>query len=29
MDNNYEAKSELEVSLKEIFFELKQNCLSQ
>lgn len=25
MDNNYEAKSELEVSLKEIFFELKQN----
>lgn len=25
MDNNYEVKSELEVSLKEIFFELKQN----
>ena len=25
MENNYEVKSELEVSLKEIFFELKQN----
>ena len=25
MDNNYEIKSELEVSLKEIFYELKQN----
>ena len=25
MDNNYDIKSELEVSLKEIFYELKQN----